>query len=164
MPVDFETLDEVDLRPEAKHFLGFRLNTGTSTPRKRRSAWARQDPDGFWSAIVRERIAAQVERIRHWTVIEGNYTQAPRVTATWFIDPPYNNRAGKHYAKRVDDYAELGKWCKTRPGQVIVCENVGATWMPFREHRKIASTRSKNRNHYSAEAIWTGETDPEEGF
>jgi hypothetical protein len=30
------------------------------------------------------------------------------------------------------DYEALGAWCRSRPGQRIVCEQAGATWLPFR--------------------------------
>lgn len=51
----------------------------------------------------------------------ADYRQMPNVEATWYIDPPYDNRAGSYYVHADVD-------C----GQVIVCENEGATWLPFR--------------------------------
>ena len=52
--------------------------------------------------------------------------------ASWFVDPPYQNQ-GKHYHYGPEnvDFAMLGNWCRTRLGQVIVCENEGADWLPF---------------------------------
>jgi hypothetical protein len=44
-----------------------------------------------------------------------------------------------------------GKW----RGQVIVCENVGATWLPFRPWRRIRSAHG-----FSHEAIWIKELAP----
>jgi hypothetical protein len=108
---------------------------------------------GWWGQRVRERIASQLGAIRHWTLIEGAYGAAPDVDATWFIDPPYQV-AGKRYrcGSKGIDYAALGAWCATRQGQVIVCENVGAAWLPFRPWREIRGSRKA-----SHEAIWTND-------
>ena len=84
-----------------------------------------------WNAAQRERVAAQVPIVKHWRIIEGDYTDAPNLTATWFVDPPYSNRAGSYYVHTDVDYAALGSWCQARAGQTIVCENEGATWLPF---------------------------------
>ena len=72
--------------------------------------------------------------------------------ATWFIDPPYQV-AGRHYRFGSEqlDYARLAKWCRSRPGQVIVCENEGADWLPFRPLAAVKTTRAKRR---SKEVIW----------
>lgn len=40
------------------------------------------------------RLVSQVDRIRHWTIIEGSWEQAPDVNAHWHIEPPYDNEAG----------------------------------------------------------------------
>ena len=66
-------------------------------------------------------------------MIEGGYDLAPDVEATWFIDPPYNNAVGRYYIHGPEalDYESLGRWCQSRRGQVMVCENDGAEWLPF---------------------------------
>lgn len=101
---------------------------------------------------VRERISKQVQQIRHWQVIEGDYTAAPDVCATWFVDPPYSGEAGRKYDKI--DYTSLGTWCKSRRGQVMVCENVGATWLPFQPYLTIKSTEGAHGKKQSEEALW----------
>jgi site-specific DNA-adenine methylase len=96
-------------------------------------------------------------------VIQGDYTKAPDEEATWFIDPPYwvNGRGaspsqsqGKGYAAGCDsssmDYPELAAWCKARKGQVIVCEQSGATWLPF-EHLRWARDSIGNK---ASEVVW----------
>ena len=72
--------------------------------------------------------------------------------ATWFVDPPYQG-AGKHYRFGSEhiDFLALAGWCKSRPGQVIVCENKGAGWLPFRELADVKTTRADRR---SREVIW----------
>jgi hypothetical protein len=58
-------------------------------------------------------------------------------------------------------HAALGDWCKTRPGQVIVCENDGATWLPFRHFRDIqSSTSAGHGKKISKEAIWLSDEHP----
>jgi hypothetical protein len=52
------------------------------------------------------------------------------------------------------DYAALAKWCRERKGQKIVCEQDGATWLPF-EHLRLARN-SIGRN--TTEVVWV---DPE---
>jgi hypothetical protein len=80
--------------------------------------------------------------------------------ATWFVDPPYA-RAGRHYRFRVGDYQALADWCRTRHGQVIVCEQQGASWLPFRPFACLKSNSGAHRSGYSDEAIWTNDDEPE---
>lgn len=86
-----ETVDDLDTCIEAKSLVGFWLNKGSAQPKRSQSAWMRAGirPKSFWGEEIRSRIAAQVEHIRHWRVIEGDFSTAPDITATWFIDPPY---------------------------------------------------------------------------
>jgi len=118
--------------------VGFAMNAAVEAPRKSLSSGRKKLAtmgrkfEG-WTDARRRRVAAQVDRIRHWQIIEGDYSAAPDVEATWFIDPPYNNAVGRHYRHGPDkiDYSALGAWCRGRQGQVLVCENEGATWLPF---------------------------------
>lgn len=159
--------DFPELAPEARSLIGFWLNKGNAQPCKRPSMWMRNADEpwmsgkyarsgSYWGPRIRETLAAQVEAIRHWTVIEGDYHSVDAPRATWFVDPPYQG-AGKHYrcSSRDIDYDELGRWCRSRRGQVIVCENEGATWLPFRTFASIKSNPSKRGKGRSAEAIWT---------
>lgn len=85
-----------------------------------------------WKSF-RQRIHDYVPLIQGWTVTNLPYQELPNQKATWFIDPPYNNAAGRTYNMGADgiDFVELGAWCKERQGQVMVCENAGADWLPF---------------------------------
>jgi site-specific DNA-adenine methylase len=92
-------------------------------------------------------------------IINGDYTEAPDITASWFIDPPYHvdGRAqsrGMGYADGCDsyslDYEALGEWCRGRRGQKIVCEQHGATWLPFR-HLRVARNSIGNN---ASEVCW----------
>jgi hypothetical protein len=91
--------------------------------------------------------------IAPWRVSNVDYADIPNQPATWFIDPPYDNEAGRRYRHCSIDYGKLGEWCASRRGQVIVCENSGATWLPFRslvDERIGRHPRTTNLG----EAIW----------
>lgn len=148
----------------ARWLVGFNLAAGAWAPRNTASPLIRRERAGSehrpnspnhasgWSPAMRERVAAQVSAIKHWRVIEGDYSAAPHAEATWLVDPPYQGRAGSHYvhgSKKID-YAALARWCRMRRGQAIVCEAAGADWLPFVPFggtRGIAGAPSR-------EAIW----------
>lgn len=159
-----EKVSDKGLAPEPRALVGFWVNQGTTGPCNQLSQWGEKKRDTFWGRAVRARIATQVDKIRHWQIIEGDYTLAPDIEADWFIDPPYE-MMGKHYKEGADaiDFAKLGAWCRTRRGQVMVCENEGATWLPFRPFHMARSARPRvgetNDNAVSAEAIWTNDAE-----
>ena len=154
IPLD-GTVDDLSIPEEAKWLVGLWLNRAASSPRKSPSKWMRSKirPGSFWGQRVRSTIANQVDAIRHWQLIEGDYTSCDMSgPATWFIDPPYQ-KAGKHYRRgsKEIDFLALAKWCRERDGQVIVCENDGADWLPFRALDDVKTTRAGRRSH---EAIY----------
>lgn len=149
------SVEDLKISQEAKWLVGFWLNRGTASPRKSPSKWMRDGirPGSFWGERVRQTIASQVGLIRHWKVHHGNYEDCPAPrTATWFVDPPYE-LAGQHYRFGSDelDYKSLADWCRSRSGQVIVCENQGAKWLPFRKLADVKTTRADRR---SIEVVW----------
>ena len=113
------------------------------------------------------RMLARIARLQatcaHFEVVCGDFTEAPPLEATWFIDPPYQivgtsrtaNPRGRGYLHGADaiDFTRLGQWCRERTGQVIVCEQEGADWLPF---RTLVSQRASN-GKISNEMIWTAE-------
>ena len=144
---------------EARWLMGFWCNSGAAAPAKAPSARARDDGQlasnwSGWGFRSRQRIASQVFRIRHWQVIEGDYREAPDITATWFIDPPYDNSAGQCYPFQPRDFRELGRWCRSRQGLVMVCENQGADWLPFRRLATVKGNDGKRRSGRSREVVW----------
>lgn len=151
-----QTLDDLKVCQEAKWLIGFWLNRGVSTPRRTPSRWMRDGirPGCFWGERVRVTIASQVGAIRHWKIRNCSYLDCPPAPkrSTWFIDPPYQH-AGRHYRFGSDlvDYNHLSTWCRSRNGQVIVCENSGADWLPFRELAEVKTTRALYR---SKEVYW----------
>jgi site-specific DNA-adenine methylase len=156
-----QTVDDLEVTQVEKWLIGFWLNRGVESPRKRPSRWMRDGirPGSFWGPRVRSTIAQQLKHISHWKVYEGDYDSCQEYdarNATWFIDPPYQH-AGSHYrfgSKQID-YEGLGQWCASRPGQVIVCENDGANWLPFDLVSDIKTTR---RNQRCREVVWYQES------
>jgi hypothetical protein len=164
LPLLFTHLNELDLPQEAKWLIGFWLNKGTTQPSKSPSKWMRdyqamQPGCTYWSAAVVERIASQVPHIRHWTIEQASWETIPDMEASWFIDPPYQV-AGRAYKFHDIDYPALGDWCRSRSGQVIVCENAGATWLPFQPFRTIKGLEGKCGGKKSVEVIWTNDAHP----
>lgn len=162
------TVDHVDELPAwvpqgGRWLVGFCMNAGQSSPRLSLSSGLRkfreQGKGAYgWSEAHRARVARQLASIRHWRVIEGDYTSAPDVEATWFVDPPYQ-RSGVHYnhPSTALDFSALAEWCRSRRGQVIACEADGADWLPFRVFARPARS-AMNRNKAATEMIWTSET------
>ena len=156
----WEAVDDLPIPQEARWLIGWWLNAATVSPCKTPSAWMRsgQNPGSFWGEAVRERVAAQQEHVRHWRVTSAGYGSLSNATATWFIDPPYET-AGKKYCQPSGniDFAHLGGWASSRRGQVIVCENEGAGWLPFRAFRDVQATPNRSGARVSREVIWTNE-------
>ncbi len=151
------TVDVLPICEEAKWLIGFWLNKGSAQPCKTPSAWMRGGtrPNSYWGETVRGTLANQVRCIRHWKIVEGSYAYCLQNEQTWFVDPPYQ-KAGKHYKHGANaiNFARLGEWCKSLPGQVMVCENEGADWLPFRFFKAIKATESKTGGKVSKEVIW----------
>ena len=151
-----EHISELETWPqEVRWLVGFWLSKGNAKPQTRPSLWcrSRRYPDQFWGEAVRRRLAGQVERIRHWKVMLGLHGDAPSQAATWFIDPPYQGTCGRRYrgGHRGLDYAAIGSWCRLRRGLVIVCEQAGAAWLPFRSFRRI---KASHHTAWSEEVVW----------
>ena len=143
--------------PEAAEYLvGFHLNRANVRPCQNISAGekAKLEGCGGWTSASRERIASQVEAIRHWRIIEGDYTVAPTIAATWFVDPPYQNKGYAYdFGSKLLDYTVLARWCRARRGLTIVCENQGARWLPFRKFATLGPN-NVNRSAGSKEVVW----------
>jgi hypothetical protein len=154
LPSNVSDVDELPswVRDEPKWLIGFWFNSGLAKPAVRRSNWARTPSMArrYWSETIKLRIASQVDRIRHWKIIEGTYQDAPYIDAHWHIDPPYDNVAGDSYTCKDIDYRSLAQWCRNRWGFVQVCENDGATWLPFKPFSIVNTCRARS---YSVEAI-----------
>ena len=145
---DLKKGDKIDsftqLVDAEKWLIGFCINRGNPRPVKTANnynSWAKD----------KIRIASELHKIRHWEILCCDYTESPEVEATWFVDPPYVEKGYKYsFGTRQIDYPKLAGWCKTRSGQVMVCESLGATWLPFNELYSFVGIQGTQ----SKEAIW----------
>ena len=158
-----KTIDDFDLEPGEAALIGFWLNRGSVSPAKSPSKWMRSgvNPEStWWGPSVRERIISQLDGIARWGIAEADYQDSPDLKATWVIDPPYQ-KAGKHYKYGSDriDFDNLGEWCQSLSGQVMVCENEGADWLPFEPFQTTKGNCSAGtgRCSWSREVVWISE-------
>lgn len=98
--------------------------------------------------ISRRVFKENLYKIKHWQIINDDYTAAPDIEATWFIDPPYKGDAGMGYrfGSNLINYDELAKWAKSRKGEVIFCEGENGDYLDFKpliELKGVAGKTSK---------------------
>ena len=153
-----QTVDDLDVCQEAKWLIGWWLNKGSAQPKRKPSSFMLKYPQGgpYWGEGIRHRIASQLDAIRHWTITNYDYEELPNWSGTWFVDPPYE-KAGKHYRFGTEgiDFPRLGRWCQSRPGDVIVCEADGADWLPFEPLAVIDGTEGKQKKARArVEVMW----------
>ena len=141
-----ESLDNFDLSEDERIFMGFIVQQGTTGLRKTVSSYA---VDSIPTQL--NNIANQLYKIKHWNIIQLSYEDLKNENATWFIDPPYQF-GGEHYkeSSKNINFTELSEWCKSRNGQVIVCENTKADWLPFKPMVEMQGSMFK-----TTEAIWS---------
>jgi len=139
-----DNVDDFDLSKVEKQLIGFCINGGSSQPKKTVQKY------NTWET-ARIEISKNIEKIKHWQIIKDDYINLENVEATWFIDPPYmfGGEYYRHSTKNID-FVKLGEWCKSRNGQVIVCENTKADWLPFKPMVSMQGMMYK-----TVEAIWS---------
>ena len=141
-PKYHESLDDYKLSNGERYLLGFLANRGNGTPCKLINNYS--DITG-----AKKIIANQLFKIRHWVIRQGSYDDIVNQEATWFIDPPYQIGGHKYHEHKIN-FKSLGEWCKSRSGQIIVCENTKAKWMPF-----LPMIDMKGCAFKTTEAIWS---------
>jgi hypothetical protein len=146
---DGVSVHDLGLAGPARDLVGYWLNPGQVVPAAKRSRFRSGEfTNKGWNETIRRRIAAQIPRIRHWRIHEGQHNDAVsliRDPATWFVDPVYQGRPGKTYRTAALDYEALGRWAEGLHGQVIVCEADGAKWLPFRPAWETHGIAGKSR-------------------
>jgi site-specific DNA-adenine methylase len=103
--------------------------------------------------ISKRYIETNLYKIKHWQIICGDYSNAPDVEATWFIDPPYRLDSGKgyKYSSKFIDYKNLAQWALNRKGEIIFCEGEHGDYLPFKDLldlKGVAGKTSKERIFY----------------
>jgi hypothetical protein len=155
LPLVITDVREMALPQEAKWLIGFWLNKGNVSPCNIPGKWMRDNwrPNSFWGEAIRGRIASQLQFIRHWKIANKSYNEVENQKASWFIDPPYQI-SGVRYRFNKIDFSDLGSWCMERIGQVVVCEQDGAEWLPFIPFRTIKALEGKKGAKQSKEVVW----------
>jgi len=158
-----QMISDLKVPQEARWLMGFWVHRGTTRPGNKVTSFAdlskidgwKHDGQVTWNAAARERIASQQHKIRLWEARLGDYSTAPETSATWFIDPPYQQVARK-YAVKFADYGQLAGFCRERTGLVIVCEQSGADWMPFTQLGSFTATWGAQKpTSRVEEVVWT---------
>lgn len=146
---------------EAKWLIGWWTNIGTYHPVPTLSKWAvthwRVNGSCTWTPKRREMIAQTSALIKHWTITNASYDTIDNTEATWFVDPPYQCKAGRRYPVNAVDFDHLATWCRERSGQVQVCENSNSeAWLPFEPFKTItgANRGTTDTRKKTTEVIW----------
>jgi site-specific DNA-adenine methylase len=145
---DGADIRSLSISEDEKHFLGMLAGAGQVAPRWTVSAYSaeKMSRSNYYKSI-----AGNLHKIRHWEIRLGDYREIENQQATWFIDPPYTV-GGYVYRQGKIDYQLLAEWAKSRIGQVIVCENSSADWLPF---TPICQTHGVKKE--TTESMWCNE-------
>jgi hypothetical protein len=143
-----------------RNLMGFWFSKAPVAPRSAMSPWAVKYPSSsWWGPKIRRRIAQQLPYIKQWQIVKGNYTFLENMEATWFIDPPYQHHGSMYpFGSKGFDYTKLAEWCRSRLGQVIVCEGEGANWLPFIPFKDGKRSTGAKAGKGPAEVIWVQDT------
>jgi len=144
--------DHKSLADAERWFIGFHINGGSAMPKVTVKDF------NMWTPVNRQYAARSLYKIRHWKFVQGEYDCLANIEATWFIDPPYF-QGGEHYRHGTNklDFTQIADYAQSRNGQVIVCENSSATWMPFMKLTKMHGSLKT-----TTEVWWTNETEPQQ--
>lgn len=140
----YEYADTKNLTDAEKYLIGFCLCRGKAKPRKTGHAQNSWNKD-------KVRIAENLYKVKHWKVSNISYLDIPNEKATWFIDPPYIDKAvktnGGRYPHYEINYNDLSRFVHTRKGQVIACEGSRAYYLPFQYLGESPGTARKNSEY-----------------
>jgi len=129
------------LSEEERWLIGFCANRGSNAPKNFSGKFCNFDKDKI-------RILESLYKIKHWDIRNHSYELLEKVDATWYIDPPYQ-KMGNLYKNSEINYEKLSEWCRSRTGQVIVCENDGADWLDFNFLTSLGGQRKSSK-----EVMW----------
>lgn len=134
--------DFPQLCQEEKWLIGFWFNQMSTTPKRNMVKHARISLEtndrkylgnNYWCERNKIMLAYQSQFIKHWQIYNCSFERLSNPYATWFIDPPYLNiRQSKEYRNACVEHLQLHGWALSRMGETIICESVGAWWLPFR--------------------------------
>lgn len=148
-----EDLRDYFLNKDERAFLSFWICQGSAGLRNICSSMGERK----WTERTKQRIVDSLPKIKHWKVTNKEYYELEDLEATWFVDPPYSGArfsANYTFDWKGIDYLDLSQWCRSRKGQVIVCEAKGANWLPFK--LLLSPSRSLRSTHgeFSREEVY----------
>jgi len=161
-----QRVDELDCGEDGRLLIGWCVGRRSASPNSKLAPCVEKCCQlhlaTWWSHARRAQVANVAAHVKHWRAYDARYTDCPDDRATWFIDPPYIE-AGRNYpfGSGGIDYQHLAEWCRSRPGQTIVCENEGADWLPFVPliRGKRGSTMNDGKSRRRTEVIWCSDPD-----
>lgn len=108
--------------------------------------------------ISKRTMAQNLYKIKHWEIINGDYTDAPNIKATWFIDPPYKGDSGLgyRYGSNTINYTNLAEWALHRKGELIFCEGKEGDYLPFKplvDLKGVAGKANKEMMFYKTDVV-----------
>lgn len=159
IPSKFESMDEVRALARGPQLLvRFWIAKGRAEPSGALSPWYFQWRNStdcrVWGEMVKRRIIQQKPLLDGWTIEKKSWEDITPEPAHWHVDPPYNNNAGSRYPHSNVDFSALAQWCRTLPGHVDVCENLGANWLPFEPLYQVVTARGRRSGAISSEVVW----------
>jgi len=131
---NFTTLSQVE-----KDLLGFACGVAVAIPQHRYTGWS---AEADRCRRLKVAVKKHLDRIRHWKITCLDYKDMENVRGTWFVDPPYQSQ-GYYYPFHSIDYKALGCWCQERNGEVVVCEQSPADWLPFTSLLKTSGNQKR---------------------
>jgi site-specific DNA-adenine methylase len=132
-----------------KDLIGYSLGYSLASPRTTCSEWTHTKDR---CRLLKRRLLENHQYVRDWKITNLHYGDLPDVDGTWFVDPPYQHAKAKYRYHCIADYDRLAAWCRSRRGQVIVCEGNGANWLPFRPF----AVQQVGTGKMYKEVVWTG--------
>jgi len=155
-----QRVSDLQVHQEAQWLIGWWVQYACSNPRVSMTASMKSrmvsGNASAWTRRRREYIAQTSALIKHWKVTCASYQDIPNTRATWFIDPPYQCKAGRAYPFNKIDFEHLAEWSRSRNGQVMVCENSDSqAWLPFQHFREcVGKTLQEGASKRTQEVVW----------
>ena len=140
-------LDSLSISKEEKALLGFFCNPSSAVPKKTVTPRGAKSWERHQNFLIEN-----LHKVKHWKIYNKSYDELENIEGTWYIDPPYQY-GGEYYHSSTSnkhiDYEQLGAWCMSRNGEIIVCENSKADWLNFED-----LTQLKGQLHVTTEVIY----------
>ena len=122
-------LDTITISEAEKALLGFYANPSSAVPKKTVTKRGEIGWERHHKFLI-----DNLYKVKHWKIFNKSFDELENVKGTWYIDPPYKF-GGEYYHSSTSnkhiDYEKLREWCLSRHGEIIVCENDKADWLPF---------------------------------